>query len=154
MNDELKVVRHCPACGQTVPDYSQPLIHQEWVVFYPNGVSYQGKDIRLTNGEFGVFEKVFRNYVVHHRDTSIQELIQHLYPDGQAERDTIGVFIHRIRRKLPGKFIQSIRGWGWRFHPESTEDADPRRRSPFAVGNDPRYDNISQRNFKGVLDVV
>ena len=152
--EELKVVRHCPTCGQTVPDYSQPLVHGDWVVHYPNGVVYRDKYIRFTNGEFGVFEKIFRNRAVHKRDTSIAEMIQHLYPDGQAERDTIGVFIHRIRNKLPGRFIQAIRGWGWRFHFEDTEAADRHRRTPFALGDDPRHDTISQRNFQDELNVI
>jgi two-component system OmpR family response regulator len=48
------------------------------------------------------------------------ELTEHIYAEN-ADRDsnTVEVFVARLRRKLGGSFIQTVRGLGYRMEADS-----------------------------------
>ena len=79
-------------------------------------VTVGGVPVRLTSHEFRVL-----SYLMHHpgRVVSQSELTEHIYSDN-ADRDsnTVEVFVARLRRKLGGSFIQTVRGLGYRMEPE------------------------------------
>jgi two-component system OmpR family response regulator len=80
-------------------------------------VTVGGVPIKLTSHEFRVL-----SYLMHHpgRVVSQSELMEHIYSEN-ADRDsnTVEVFIARLRRKLGGSFIQTVRGLGYRMEPEA-----------------------------------
>jgi two-component system OmpR family response regulator len=79
-------------------------------------VTVGGVPVRLTSHEFRVL-----SYLMHHpgRVVSQSELTEHIYSEN-ADRDsnTVEVFVARLRRKLGGSFIQTVRGLGYRMEPE------------------------------------
>ena len=80
-------------------------------------VTVNGAPVRLTSHEFRVL-----SYLMHHpgRVVSQAELTEHIYAEN-ADRDsnTVEVFVARLRRKLGGSFIQTVRGLGYRMEPGS-----------------------------------
>ena len=80
-------------------------------------VTVGGVPIKLTSHEFRVL-----SYLMHHpgRVVSQSELTEHIYAEN-ADRDsnTVEVFVARLRRKLGGSFIQTVRGLGYRMEPEA-----------------------------------
>jgi two-component system OmpR family response regulator len=80
-------------------------------------VTVGGVPIKLTSHEFRVL-----SYLMHHpgRVVSQSELTEHIYSEN-ADRDsnTVEVFVARLRRKLGGSFIQTVRGLGYRMEPEA-----------------------------------
>ena len=62
------------------------------------------------------------SYLMHHpgRVVSQAELTEHIYAEN-ADRDsnTVEVFVARLRRKLGGSFIQTVRGLGYRMEADS-----------------------------------
>jgi two-component system OmpR family response regulator len=79
-------------------------------------VTVGGVPIKLTSHEFRVL-----SYLMHHpgRVVSQSELTEHIYSEN-ADRDsnTVEVFVARLRRKLGGSFIQTVRGLGYRMESE------------------------------------
>lgn len=76
-------------------------------------VTLEGKPVRLTGHEFRVL-----SYLMHHRGrvVSQSELIEHIYAQSfDRESNTVEVFIARLRRKLGGGFIDTVRGMGYRI---------------------------------------
>ena len=76
-------------------------------------VSVGGTAVRLTSHEFRVL-----SYLMHHggRVVSRTELTQHIYAqDFDRDSNTVEVFIARLRRKLGGAFIETVRGFGYRM---------------------------------------
>lgn len=74
-------------------------------------VSYDGTPIRLTGLEYRLL-----SYLMHHqsRVVSRTELVEHLYQqDFDRDSNTIEVFIGRLRRKIPGEIIHTVRGLGY-----------------------------------------
>jgi len=75
-------------------------------------VTLDGAPVKLTSHEFRVL-----SYLMHHRGrvVSQSELTEHIYAQS-ADRDsnTVEVFIARLRRKLGGSFIETVRGLGYR----------------------------------------
>jgi two-component system, OmpR family, response regulator len=69
--------------------------------------------IKLTSHEFRVL-----SYLMHHRGRVVSqaELTEHIYAQS-ADRDsnTVEVFIARLRRKLGGGYIETVRGLGYRI---------------------------------------
>jgi two-component system OmpR family response regulator len=69
--------------------------------------------VKLTGHEFRVL-----SYLMHHRGrvVSQSELTEHIYAQS-ADRDsnTVEVFIARLRRKLGGSYIETVRGLGYRI---------------------------------------
>ena len=76
-------------------------------------VHVHGAPIKLTSHEYRLLA-----YLMHHtgRVVSRTELVEHLYDqDFDRDSNTIEVFIGRLRKKLPGDLIQTVRGLGYRL---------------------------------------
>ncbi|MCU1381836.1 MAG: DNA-binding response regulator [Acidobacteria bacterium] len=75
-------------------------------------VTIDGIAVKLTSHEFRVL-----SYLMHQqgRVVSQAELTEHIYAQS-ADRDsnTVEVFIARLRRKLGGSYIETVRGLGYR----------------------------------------
>ena len=73
--------------------------------------------VKLTSHEFRVL-----SYLMHQRGRVVSqaELTEHIYAQN-ADRDsnTVEVFIARLRRKLGGQYIETVRGLGYRVGSES-----------------------------------
>src|SRR5437660_12291749 len=91
-----------------------PAIRCGPVTLDPRGakVTRNGSLVRLTGHEFRVL-----SYLMHQRGRVVSqtELTEHIYAQS-ADRDsnTVEVFIARLRRKLGGSFIETVRGLGYR----------------------------------------
>ena len=86
-------------------------------------VTLNGKFVDLTAHEFKLFA-----FMMHNPDEvfSRTELSEHIYdlqndPDSLKDSNTIDVFIARLRKKLPGVNIDTIRGRGYRLSLPSAE---------------------------------
>ena len=76
-------------------------------------VTLAGAPVRLTSHEFRVL-----SYLMHHRDRVVSqaELTEHIYAqDFDRDSNTVEVFIARLRRKLGSRFIETVRGFGYRI---------------------------------------
>jgi two-component system OmpR family response regulator len=76
-------------------------------------VTVNGVPIKLTSHEFRVL-----SYLMHHRGRVVSqgELTEHIYSQGfDRDSNTVEVFIARLRRKLGGSFIETVRGMGYRI---------------------------------------
>ncbi|HEX5227815.1 MAG TPA: response regulator transcription factor [Bryobacteraceae bacterium] len=76
-------------------------------------VSVDGAPVKLTSHEYRVL-----SYLMHHdgRVVSRSELTDHIYAqDFDRDSNTVEVFIARLRRKLGGPFIETVRGMGYRM---------------------------------------
>ena len=79
-------------------------------------VTAAGVPVKLTGHEFRVL-----SYLMHHRGrvVSQSELVEHIYAQNfDRESNTVEVFIARLRRKLGGGFIVTVRGLGYRIEAE------------------------------------
>ena len=75
-------------------------------------VTRDGVPVKLTSHEFRVL-----SYLMHHRGRVVSqaELTEHIYAqDADRDSNTVEVFIARLRRKLGGTFIETVRGLGYR----------------------------------------
>ena len=75
-------------------------------------VTVDGVPVRLTSHEFRVL-----SYLMHHRGRVVSqgELTEHIYSQSfDRDSNTVEVFIARLRRKLGGSFIETVRGMGYR----------------------------------------
>jgi two-component system OmpR family response regulator len=82
-------------------------------------VSYDGQSIKLTSHEYRLLA-----YMMHHRERVVSrtELVEHLYDqDFDRDSNTIEVFIGRLRKKIPGDLITTVRGLGYRLSTEADE---------------------------------
>ena len=76
-------------------------------------VTRDGTPVKLTSHEFRVL-----SYLMHHRGRVISqgELTEHIYAqDWDRDSNTVEVFNARLRRKLGGSFIETVRGLGYRI---------------------------------------
>jgi two-component system, OmpR family, response regulator len=76
-------------------------------------VSVDGAVVKLTSHEFRVL-----SFLMHHRGKVVSraELIEHIYAqDCDRDSNTVEVFVARLRRKLGGSFIETVRGLGYRM---------------------------------------
>ena len=76
-------------------------------------VTLAGNPIKLTSLEFRLL-----SYLMHHQDKihSRTELTEHLYDqDFDRDSNTIEVFVGRLRKKLGGDHIETVRGLGYRL---------------------------------------
>jgi two-component system OmpR family response regulator len=76
-------------------------------------VTRDGDAVKLTSHEFRVL-----SYLMHHtgRVVSQGELTEHIYAqDFDRDSNTVEVFIARLRRKLGGSVIETVRGLGYRM---------------------------------------
>ena len=89
------------------------------VVLDPRGarVTVDGVAVKLTSHEFRVL-----SYLMHHRGRIVSqgELTEHVYSQGfDRDSNTVEVFIARLRRKLGGPLIETVRGMGYRIEDAS-----------------------------------
>ena len=80
-------------------------------------VSFDGQPIKLTSHEYRLLA-----YLMHHRERVVSrtELVEHLYDqDFDRDSNTIEVFIGRLRKKIPGEVITTVRGLGYRLSMEA-----------------------------------
>ncbi len=76
-------------------------------------VSVDGNPVKLTSLEYRLLA-----YLMHHkgRVVSRTELVEHLYDqDFDRDSNTIEVFVGRLRKKIPGELIETVRGLGYRM---------------------------------------
>ena len=98
------------ASGQVAPE-----IRIGSLVLDPRGarVSVGGVPVKLTSHEFRVL-----SYLMHHRGRIVSqgELTEHIYAQGfDRDSNTVEVFVARLRRKLGGSLIATVRGMGYRI---------------------------------------
>ncbi|MBA4790304.1 MAG: response regulator transcription factor [Pseudomonadota bacterium] len=78
-------------------------------------VSVNGAPVKLTSHEYRLLA-----YLMHHagRVVSRAELVEHLYDqDFDRDSNTIEVFVGRLRKKIDGDVIQTVRGLGYMLAP-------------------------------------
>jgi two-component system OmpR family response regulator len=76
-------------------------------------VSVGGDPVTLTSHEYRVL-----SYLMHHSGEVVSrtQLTEHIYAqDFDRDSNTVEVFIARLRRKLGGSFIETVRGMGYRM---------------------------------------
>ncbi len=76
-------------------------------------VTVDGQGVKLTSHEYRVL-----HYLMLHRERVVSrtELVEHLYEqDFDRDSNTVEVFIGRLRKKLPGDLIKTVRGSGYRL---------------------------------------
>ncbi|MFN4167652.1 MAG: response regulator transcription factor [Pannonibacter phragmitetus] len=76
-------------------------------------VTVGGNPVKLTSLEYRLLA-----YLLHHKGKVISrtELVEHLYDqDFDRDSNTIEVFVGRLRKKLGGDYIETIRGLGYRM---------------------------------------
>lgn len=76
-------------------------------------VTTLGQTVALTSHEYKVLA-----YLLHRPDAVVSrsELIAHIYAqDFERDSNTIEVFVARLRKKLPGLTIETVRGLGYRL---------------------------------------
>lgn len=79
-------------------------------------ITCDGQPIKLTSHEYRLLA-----YLMHHKERVVSrtELVEHLYDqDFDRDSNTIEVFIGRLRKKMPGDLIKTIRGLGYRLSDE------------------------------------
>lgn len=79
-------------------------------------VTLDGQTVKLTSHEYRLIA-----YLLHHKERVVSrtELVEHLYDqDFDRDSNTIEVFIGRLRKKIPGHLIKTVRGLGYRLSDE------------------------------------
>lgn len=74
-------------------------------------LTVDGSPIKLTSHEYRLI-----SYLMHHegRVVSRTELVEHMYDqDFDRDSNTIEVFVGRLRKKIPGEMIRTVRGLGY-----------------------------------------
>jgi two-component system OmpR family response regulator len=90
-------------CGPVVLDVGQARVTRD------------GAPVRLTSHELRVL-----SYLMHNRTRVVSqgELSEHIYAmDADRDSNTVEVFVARLRRKLGGSIIETVRGLGYRMAP-------------------------------------
>lgn len=84
-------------------------------------VTQNGNPVKLTSHELRLL-----SYLMHHQDKVLSrtELTEHLYDqDFDRDSNTIEVFVGRLRKKLQGDYIETVRGLGYRMSGAGGGDA-------------------------------
>jgi two-component system OmpR family response regulator len=82
-------------------------------------VTVDGDPVKLTAQEFRLLD-----YLMHHKGKIVSrtELTEHIYDqDFDRESNTIEVFVGRLRKKLGGDYIKTMRGLGYKLSPPGDE---------------------------------
>ena len=90
-----------------------------------NRVTVDGNPVKLTSHEYRLLA-----YLMHHvgRVISRTELVEHLYDqDFDRDSNTIEVFVGRLRKKLGGDMLQTVRGLGYMIAPPDGPASGPAR---------------------------
>ena len=85
-------------------------------------VAVKGAPIKLTAYEYKVLA-----YLMHHKNQVISrtELTEHIYDqDFDRDSNTIEVFVGRLRRKIGGDLIQTVRGLGYQLTDQAAPGAE------------------------------
>ncbi|MCH8091905.1 MAG: response regulator transcription factor [Proteobacteria bacterium] len=85
-------------------------------------VALDGAPVKLTAQEFRLL-----SYLMHHQGQVVSrtELTEHLYSqDFDRDSNTIEVFVGRLRKKIGGDFIETVRGLGYRLVAAEEKDAE------------------------------
>lgn len=85
-------------------------------------VTLEGSAVKLTSHELRLL-----SYFMHHQDRVLSrtELTEHLYDqDFDRDSNTIEVFIGRLRKKLGGQYIETVRGLGYRLVSSDAGEAE------------------------------
>ncbi len=85
-------------------------------------VALDGAPVKLTAQEFRLL-----SYLMHHQGQVVSrtELTEHLYSqDFDRDSNTIEVFVGRLRKKIGGDFIETVRGLGYRLAGPEEKDAE------------------------------
>jgi two-component system OmpR family response regulator len=83
-------------------------------------VTLEGNPVKLTSHELRLI-----SYFMHHQDKVLSrtELTEHLYDqDFDRDSNTIEVFIGRLRKKFGGRYIETVRGLGYRLVATGADD--------------------------------
>ena len=83
-------------------------------------LTHDGTAIKLTSHEYKLIE-----YLMLHMDKVVSrtELVEHMYDqDFDRDSNTIEVFVGRLRKKIPGDMIRTIRGLGYRLAKDGDAD--------------------------------
>jgi len=94
--------------------HAQPELRVGRITLDPrrSSVSLDGRPVALTSHEYRTL-----SYLMHAsgRVVSRTELVEHIYAqDSDRDSNTVEVFIARLRRKLGGSAIETVRGLGYR----------------------------------------
>jgi two-component system response regulator QseB len=73
-------------------------------------VMYENETLTLPRREFALLEKLLENVG---KIVSRDQLLQTLYGWAEIDSNTLEVHIHNIRKKLPEKYIRTVRGVGY-----------------------------------------
>lgn len=95
--------------------HARPELRCGEVVLDPRSarVLVRGTPVRVTGHEFRVL-----SYLMHHHDRVVSqaELTEHIYAQGfDRDSNTVEVFVARLRRKIGGQAIDTVRGLGYRM---------------------------------------
>ena len=74
-----------------------------------------GVTLKLTSHEYRLL-----SYLMHHMGETVSrtELVEHMYDqDFDRDSNTIEVFVGRLRKKIGGDMIETVRGLGYRLQP-------------------------------------
>jgi len=85
-------------------------------------VALDGAPVKLTAQEFRLL-----SYLMHHQGQIVSrtELTEHLYSqDFDRDSNTIEVFVGRLRKKIGGDLIETVRGLGYRLAAVEEKDAE------------------------------
>jgi two-component system OmpR family response regulator len=85
-------------------------------------VSVEGQPLKLTSHEYRLL-----SYLMHHKGEVVSrtELVEHMYDqDFDRDSNTIEVFVGRLRKKIGGEMIETVRGLGYRMQ-EPGDGAKP-----------------------------
>lgn len=96
---------------------SNPVFRKDQISFdsRTNLVQRDGIPVSLTAQELAVLSYLFHNAG---RLVSRSELAEHIYQyDGERDSNTIAVFVNRLRKKLGGDLIETVRGRGYVITP-------------------------------------
>jgi two-component system OmpR family response regulator len=83
-------------------------------------VSVDGQPLRLTSHEYRLL-----SYLIHHKGEVVSrtELVEHMYDqDFDRDSNTIEVFVGRLRKKIGGEMIETVRGLGYRMQEPADGD--------------------------------
>ncbi|MFP6731898.1 MAG: response regulator transcription factor [Alphaproteobacteria bacterium] len=85
-------------------------------------VSVDGAPVSLTAHEFKLL-----SYLIHHQHKVVSrtELVEHMYDqDFDRDSNTIEVFVGRLRKKIGGNLIKTVRGQGYRLEPPPADNSE------------------------------
>lgn len=96
-------------------------------------VKFDDELLTLPRREFALLEKLLENVG---KIVSREQLLQTLYGWAEIDSNTLEVHIHNIRKKLPKKYIRTIRGVGYMIEKFKEEDSESNEEKEVLVVNE------------------